>query len=135
MTEATPAPVPRTAPEAELDQVLELERELQTAATRRDPHRLRELLDPEFVEIGASGRRWDRGTVLDLLAAEDDGRAPITVRDLHARPVTADVVQVFWESERGAARARRTSLWRRGSAGWRQVYHQGTPRSGPGAGS
>ena len=54
----------------ELRSVLDLERELQSLQTRGDPERLRELLAPTFIEIGASGRRWDRTATLELLARE-----------------------------------------------------------------
>ncbi|GAB49453.1 nuclear transport factor 2 family protein [Mobilicoccus pelagius] len=117
-----------TMPHSDIEEVLRLEWELQSAATRADPRRSIELLSPDFVEIGASGRRWDRATILDLLAEESGSdTAEIVVHDLHARVLTADVVQVFWVSERDGRRARRTSLWQRTPAGWRQTFHQGTP--------
>ncbi|WP_409485405.1 DUF4440 domain-containing protein [Arsenicicoccus dermatophilus] len=114
---------------SDLDHVLRLERELQSPATRGNPERLVELLAPDFLEIGASGRRWDLRTILDLLAQETSKQdaAPIAIQDLHARALSDDVIQVFWESDRDGRRARRTSLWRHTCDGWRQVYHQGTP--------
>lgn len=115
------------SPAADLDAVLALERELQSPATRADPGRLRQLLHPEFVEIGASGRRWDLRTILAMLQEESADPAPITVEDLTGRHLTDDLVQVFWDSDHAGRRARRTSLWQRDEAGWRQVYHQGTP--------
>lgn len=107
--------------------VLALERELQSPSTRADGARLRELLAPTFVEIGASGRRWDRESILALLAEESADHEPIRVTDLSARVLAPGVVQVFWDSDRGGRRARRTSLWQRTDAGWQQTYHQGTP--------
>ncbi len=106
-----------------------LERALQTPATRADPTRLRALLAPSFVEIGASGRRWDREGILDLLHAESatgEGTT-IEVTALEARRLTDDLIQVFWDSHHAGRHARRTSLWQRGETGWRQIYHQGTP--------
>src|SRR5699024_5910084 len=52
--------------------VRELERELQSPATRADEHRLRQLLAPDFLEVGASGRQWDRETTLALLREQSD---------------------------------------------------------------
>lgn len=115
------------APEV-LDHVLQLEQELQTPECRADEARLRELLAPDFVEIGASGRRWDLESILAMLReerAEDDG--VITLTGLAARPLATGVVQVCWESDRGGRRARRTSIWCRRVNGWQQVHHQGTP--------
>ena len=111
-----------------LDRVLDLERELQTPACRADEARLRELLAPDFVEIGASGRRWDLDSTLTMLreeSAADDSDA-ITLTGLAARALAPGVVQVFWESDRAGRRARRTSIWCEREAGWQQVYHQGT---------
>ena len=108
--------------------VVELERELQTAACRADEARLRALLAPDFVEIGASGRRWDLESVVTMVLAEaQDPGGSIRMSQVEHRHLAADVVQVLWESERDGRRARRSSLWcRRGSA-WQQVFHQGTP--------
>ena len=115
--------------DSDLDRVMDLERELQSPATRGDARRLGELLALDFVEIGASGRRWERDAILELLARES--AAPdspeLHVRGLEARALTGDVIQVFWESERDGARARRSSLWRRTDQRWQQTYHQGTP--------
>lgn len=117
--------------EAQIDDVLALERELQSPEARRSEHRLRELLAPCFIEIGASGRRWDLETILSLLAAEaDDARAgasAIRITGLEASVLAPGVIQTFWESDRDGRRARRTSLWQRATMGWQQTYHQGTP--------
>lgn len=112
----------------DVDQVLVLERELQMTSTRRNPARLRELLAPTFIEIGASGRRWDRGAILHQLAEEADlvDAEKISVFNLEARIVTDDVIQVFWDSYCAGQRARRTSLWQKNPGGWQQIYHQGT---------
>jgi len=115
--------------DTELRRVLDLERDVQTASTRADPERLRRLLSPAFVEIGASGRRWDRDAILEVLAREGDApeTPPIEIIGLDARRLAPDLVQTFWDSRRGDRRARRSSLWRREGSDWRQVFHQGTP--------
>jgi len=110
-----------------LDRVLNLERELQTPACRADETRLRELIATDFVEVGASGRRWDFDATMAMLreeSAENDD--VIHVDRLEARELVPGVVQVFWDSDRGGRRARRTSIWREHRGGWQQVYHQGT---------
>lgn len=113
---------------SDIDHVLLLERELQSPSTRANVGRLRELLSSDFIEVGASGRRWDLATILDLLAQESDDpdTGEIRIDHLEARPLSADFIQVFWDSDSDGRRARRTSLWRRSADGWKQVYHQGT---------
>jgi hypothetical protein len=112
----------------QLDQVLELERELQTPTCRSDQGRLRQLLAPDFVEIGASGRRWEREDILAMLREEstDPAAGEIEVVALSCRALAPGVVQVFWDSARDGRRARRTSIWCERDGGWQQVYHQGT---------
>ncbi|MDO8152122.1 nuclear transport factor 2 family protein [Isoptericola sp. b408] len=112
-----------------LDHVLDLERELQTPACRADETRLRELLAADFVEIGASGRRWDLDSILTMLhdeSAEGDA-AVIRLTSLTGRVLAPGVVQVFWESDQAGRRARRTSIWCERAGRWQQVSHQGTP--------
>ncbi|HEY3980897.1 MAG TPA: DUF4440 domain-containing protein [Streptosporangiaceae bacterium] len=112
-------------------EVLALERELQTPECRRDRARVMALLADDFIEVGASGRVWDRARTLDLLGAEspagaESPTAVIEVRDLTGRIIADGLVMAHWDSARGGRRARRTSLWRRDAAGWRLVHHQGT---------
>jgi hypothetical protein len=113
--------------DSDVADVLRLERELQSAGCRRDLARLGALLAEDFTEVGASGRVFDLASTLALLAAESAADAAIEVHDLAGRIVGDGFVLVRWDSDRGGRRARRTSLWRRESGGWRLVHHQGTP--------
>jgi len=112
----------------DLDRVLELERELQSPTCRAALARLRELLASDFVEIGASGRRWDLDSTLAMLHEEaaDENAGVIEMTGLQARVLGPGVAQVFWDSARRGRRARRTSIWCERRHGWQQVYHQGT---------
>src|SRR5699024_3206107 len=69
--------------------VLDLERELQAPRPRADQARLRELLAPDFIEIGASGRRYDRAGTLRSVAQsatqDPEEAGPVTVVGLHGR--------------------------------------------------
>src|SRR5262245_12204182 len=96
----------------DLDHVLALERELQTPVCRADEARLRQLFAPDFMEIGASGRRWDLDSTLALLREEtaDEDTGVIDVVEPQARALGPGVIQVFWDSRRGERRARRTSI-------------------------
>ena len=85
--------------------------------------------DPDFFEVGASGRVYGREFVLDVVArrhadgtAEDDLRG----RDFHCRELAPDLYQLSYALTQGDRETRRTSLWRRVDGGWRIVHHQGT---------
>ncbi|WP_200263058.1 nuclear transport factor 2 family protein [Streptomyces sp. HSG2] len=90
-----------------------------------------QLLDPDFVEVGASGRRWDRQTMLaelpDKPGASDDG--PIYQPVGMAGTVLAPgVVHLTYEAVLGERRSRHSSIWRKldEDFGWRMFHHQGT---------
>ncbi|MYT73240.1 MULTISPECIES: DUF4440 domain-containing protein [unclassified Streptomyces] len=87
------------------------------------------LLDPEFVEFGASGRRWGRETVLEAtgsggITAED----PVVVTEMAGTLLAPGVVHLTYHSADHGRRVQRSSVWRRHpEAGWRLYFHQGTP--------
>ncbi|MFC8537563.1 DUF4440 domain-containing protein [Streptomyces sp. NPDC057249] len=106
------------------------ERRLLEAAVRASPEAVTELLDPEFTEFGASGRRYDRTSVLAVTSAvEDDDPGP-EVRGLSGTLLAPDVVHLTYVTARNGSLVRRSSLWRRTGERWRLYFHQGTP-AGP----
>ncbi|MER0484573.1 DUF4440 domain-containing protein [Streptomyces sp. Edi2] len=96
-------------------------------AIRASPALAAELLDPEFVEFGASGRRWDRVSILTAIAPGPDTPPDrIATSDMTATLMAPGIVHVTYTSDHNGRRARRSSLWRRSAAGWRLYFHQGT---------
>ncbi|MDT9686498.1 DUF4440 domain-containing protein [Streptomyces sp. TRM76323] len=91
------------------------------------------LLDPEFTEVGASGRRWTRDEMLaGLPGTAGDAEGPhYEVSRMAGVPLAPDLVHLTYETVADGRRARRSSLWRRAADGagapWRLYYHQGTP--------
>ncbi|MDQ0986165.1 nuclear transport factor 2 family protein [Streptomyces sp. V2I9] len=90
------------------------------------------LLDPEFVEVGASGRRWTYEEMLAALPGLDGGDVngprfePSGMTGVVLAP---GLVHLTYACVIDGARSRRSSLWRRreGDGSWRMYYHQGTP--------
>ncbi|WP_406318934.1 DUF4440 domain-containing protein [Streptosporangium sp. NBC_01639] len=86
-----------------------------------------ELMDPEFTEIGASGRRWDRLSLITALSQDPDPSVvPIAVSDMEGRLLAPGIVHLTYVSDNNGRRARRSSIWRRSAQGWRLYFHQGT---------
>jgi hypothetical protein len=99
---------------------------------RSDRDELGRLLHPEFREFGRSGRIYERAEVLAEFAgrpqayevwAQDfrvvalsDGFALLTYKSAHVTP------QGELEHH-----TNRSSLWQLTPAGWRLLFHQGTP--------
>ncbi len=114
-----------------------LEEEILRPEVRRSRAALEELLAPDFVEIGRSGRVFDREEIVVALASEDAGSAASVARveDFAVRLLAPGVALATYRSlhEDPASRevptvARRSSIWRRDADGaWRMAFHQGTP--------
>jgi hypothetical protein len=118
-------------------QVIAGERALLTPAVRTCAAALDRLLDPEFTEIGRSGRLWTRAEILAELPAlaaagtairdASGPAAPVRDAEMTGRRLADDLVLLTFITEVPGRRARRTSLWRRSGGTWRVLHHQGTP--------
>ncbi|MET8246390.1 DUF4440 domain-containing protein [Streptomyces sp. NPDC005202] len=92
----------------------------------------RELLDPEFVEVGASGRRWTYDQMLAALpemAGSSEDRPCYEPLDITGVLLAPGLVHLTYGTTINGRRTRRSSLWRRRSegAGWQMYYQQATP--------
>jgi hypothetical protein len=99
---------------------------LESGTRRAD---LENMTDPEFVEVGASGRRYGRDYVLDLLEKrfEKPGADVWQTSDIHCVELARDTYLVTYTLLQQKRRVtRRSSIWRRTGQGWKIVYHQGT---------
>ena len=93
--------------------------------TRRD---FENMVEPDFWEVGASGRRYGRAEVLDLLekrhqTPHDD---PWETSDFQCREIAPDDFLLTYTLRQNARVTRRATLWRRRDGAWRIAYHQGT---------
>ncbi|KLD71822.1 nuclear transport factor 2 family protein [Xanthomonas pisi] len=113
-----------------LTQLRGLELRLLDPQVRRSLPELEALLDPAFVEFGASGRRYTREEIIAALtasAAAADYAADGFVCVLLA-PQLAQLRYRTRAHVDGVVRgALRSSLWRLDGACWRMLFHQATP--------
>lgn len=108
--------------------VIELELSLLSPDVRSSPAQVEKLLEPDFREIGASGRLWTRSQVVLALTREvPDDKTAVVVTQMQAMTFGSDLILLTYVSTRGERRARRSSLWRRSESCWRLAFHQGTP--------
>jgi hypothetical protein len=86
------------------------------------------MTEPDYWEVGASGRRYSREYVLDVL--EERFRQPVEdaweTSEFHCREIAADNYLLTYTLKQGERITRRATLWRRTAEGWKIVYHQGT---------
>jgi hypothetical protein len=86
----------------------------------------------DFWEVGASGRRYSREHVLDVLedrhqvashlALEDTWEAT----DFACRKLGSDTYLLTYTLAQGQRKTRRASVWRRSAGSWKILFHQGT---------
>ena len=123
---------PKLATEARLLPILEQLREREPifhrpefGTTRAD---FEAMTEPDFWEVGASGRRYSREYVLDVL--KERYRQPFDddwqTSDFHCREIAADNYLLTYTLQQGPRLTRRATLWRHTAQGWKIVYHQGT---------
>jgi hypothetical protein len=112
-----------------LEQLMRLEpvfHRLELGSKRAD---LEQLMDPEFCEVGASGRRYNRNYVLDILEkrAGIPGGDVWQCSDCQCLELARDTYLVTYTLLQQQQRmTRRSSIWRRAGQSWQIVYHQGT---------
>ncbi|HWU76322.1 MAG TPA: DUF4440 domain-containing protein [Rhodanobacter sp.] len=95
------------------------------AGSRLDCER---MTDENFWEVGASGRRYSREHVLDVV---DSRRGPVEpdaweASGFHCMRLATDTYLLAYTLLQGKRRTRRTTIWRDTPDGWKIVFHQGT---------
>ena len=115
-----------------LHQIRALEEALHKPEIRRSREAVEPLLAAGFVEFGASGKVYDRPTVIALLAQEsggDDG--DLRTSNYALTPISSDAVLLTYETERSCGdgsmrRVLRSSVWKHDGIHWQMLFHQGT---------
>jgi hypothetical protein len=86
------------------------------------------MMEPDFWEVGASGRRYSREYVLDELEKrhatthEDVWEAG----DFHCAEIAPDNYLITYTLLQGGRLTRRSTIWRQHGRDWKIVFHQGT---------
>ncbi|ARX87241.1 hypothetical protein SMD44_06722 [Streptomyces alboflavus] len=127
-TSATPdrPDLPGRSPAVEA--AIENELRLLDPEVRASPALFGALLHPEFTEFGASGARWDRESIVQVLTARPEpGGRPTTTSRMRGVQVAEGVVHLTFDTDTNGRLVHRSSLWRRTDDGWLLWFHQGTP--------
>jgi hypothetical protein len=111
--------------------LVSLERLLHAPSVRLSRQRLEVLLDPEFIEVGASGIRYLREEIITLLLNSRD-EVEILADGFEMQrlgPGVALLLYRSWQlSQNGEkiSEAMRSSVWASSTGQWALVFHQGT---------
>lgn len=86
------------------------------------------MMADDFWEVGASGRRYGREYVLDVL--EQRHEEPLDedwqTDDFYCQQIAAENYLLTYTLRQGSRTTRRATIWRRARQGWLIVFHQGT---------
>ena len=107
-----------------MEAVIAKELSLLQPGLRSRPDAVVELLHDDFREFGASGRVWDRASIVDALAS-DPGPGAVA-DDVNAVPLGDDAVLVTYVARNPQRVSLRSSVWVRSGGRWRILFHQGT---------
>lgn len=83
----------------------------------------------DFWEIGASGQRYSREHVLDVLEArraQPVDESNWASHEVHCRELAPDVYLLTYTLQQGERLTRRSTIWWRAGDEWKIVFHQGT---------
>ncbi|EON22711.1 ribonuclease H [Nocardioides sp. CF8] len=105
------------------EQVVAHERSLLSEEVRSDRAAVAALLHPQWQEIGASGRLWEREALLDEIGPL---AGPATLDVITVSRVATDLILLVWRESGDDGSRLRSSLWQRTGDQWRQRFHQGT---------
>ncbi|PJK13036.1 DUF4440 domain-containing protein [Lysobacteraceae bacterium NML120232] len=115
---------------ADVAVLISLEEAMWRAETRFDPKFMEQHLATDFIELGRSGRIYNRAQCLATTPQTIGCRLPLS--NLQVRLLNADTAQLLYDSivrrETGELEySHRSSLWTRTANSWVMRFHQGTP--------
>jgi hypothetical protein len=109
-----------------------LEMEMHQPRVRSDRARMEQLLHPEFIEIGRSGKIYTRADVLNEFAGQPPAYS-VWSQDFAVTRMAPQLAMLLYRSahivdaERLDRHTIRASLWQSTERGWQVRFHQGTP--------
>ena len=85
--------------------------------------------DPTYWEVGASGRRYSRDFILQMLAENppvDSEAARWRTSGQALRRLSTDTYLLTYSLRQGDRLTRRSTIWQSAPTGWIILFHQGT---------
>ncbi len=87
------------------------------------------MMTTDFWEVGASGRRYSRESILDELERRHEGgyvEGPLEATEFYCRRLAEEVYLLTYTLFQGERKTRRATIWQRIGNEWKIVFHQGT---------
>jgi len=110
--------------------LVDLESMLVNSESRKSGEVLNDLLHDEFLEVGSSGRQYNKQQTIQLLNKES--RSPMKARNFRFHRISDSVVLLTYTLEENtpdsiAHQSIRSSIWKIENEKWNLIFHQGTP--------
>jgi hypothetical protein len=112
--------------------IKQFEEQLLDPAVRRNSDLVASMLADDFIEIGASGRIFNKASILEDLKNESPRSASI-LTDFATREISPTAILATYKATRRNLAAEvtgqslRSSLWIHLDGRWQLTFHQGTP--------
>jgi len=111
------------------DLIVSLEKSLHAEQVRHSKTKLACLLHDEFMEIGASGRIFDKKKIIKNLSSEESYN--VLASDFEFVQLSPEIVQLRYKSvstkrNNVTRHTLRSSIWKINGTSWQILFHQGT---------
>lgn len=107
-----------------IEKIKEFELLLLDDGLRKSKQKLNELIDDEFIEIGISGKIYNKQDVLNSLPYENARK--FDVNDFNFLNLNKNIILTTYKTDENLNAALRSSIWRKSDNGWKLIFHQGT---------
>jgi hypothetical protein len=115
--------------ERELEELCRLEPIFHTEAFGRTAAEFECRMSTDYWEVGASGRRYSRGFILEQvgqIARVNAGSAGWRSSEFGLKRLGPETFLFTYTLDQNGRLTRRSTIWQKSVEGWRVLYHQGT---------
>jgi hypothetical protein len=105
-----------------------LELSLLNPEVRTVPEKLDQILSDDFIEIGQSGRLYNKRDIIDELEKAPPSTAIFF--DFDIRALSDVLILATYKSTNATRTVQRYSLWEKTSGDWRILYHEAEVQDG-----
>jgi hypothetical protein len=111
-------------------QLMDLEERLLVPGIRHSQDSLGELLDPDFIEFGSTGKIYDKTGIIEALLTQCP--VSISLSDFQVALLAPGIAlatykAVYILNDNISKYSLRSSIWKKSDNIWRLLFHQGTP--------
>lgn len=108
--------------------VKQLELSLLQPEVRKSREKLDKLVSDDFIEIGSSGKIFDKKHVLEDLPEMEAPK--FLINSFETKELAPDLIMTIFQISKTLANqttlSQRSSVWKKNNGNWQMIFHQGT---------